>query len=315
MKKLGICSVVIISIFLGILTTGAAGEPQRQLVAELLIRQGLDQLQAEKIAADPRISVTPDIVIKNLFFSSPRGTAQKPEVMRVDPRLIEQGKVFMQTHKSALAAVEKRFGTSPRILTAILIIESRLGTYPMPYNVANAYANLVFLLEPAYLKELQEVFADTYPQLQEAATIARAKRRAQWAVGELYHLARIANALEIDPLKISGSFAGAMGPAQFIPSSFWNYGLDGDGDGIADPDNLADALFSMGNYLKKFGWSEEALPDQKRKAIWNYNRSSVYVNTIMMLYEKLRIEKTEDRSQEAEGCLMSPNTYLLSPDS
>lgn len=288
MKKFGICSVVIISILLGLMTTGTSGEPQRQLVAELLIRQGLDPLQAASIAADPRISVNSDIVIKNLFYSSPRGTAQKPEVMRVDPRLIEQGKVFMQTHANTLASVEKRFGTSPRILTAILIIESRLGTYPMPYNVANAYANLVFLLNPDYLKELQIVYTDTYPQLQEAATIARAKRRAQWAAGELYHLARIANALEIDPLEISGSFAGAMGPAQFIPSSFWNYGLDGDGDGVADPNNMADALFSMGQYLKEFGWLEEAQPDQKRKAIWHYNRSSVYVNTIMMLYEELR---------------------------
>jgi len=193
----------------------------------------------------------------------------------------------MKENEAVLSAVEQRFGVSPRIITAILIIESRLGTYPMPYNVVNAYANLAFVLDPAYWKEIQNRYADAYPQIRDDATSARAKRKAKWAVRELYHLSRIADHLEIDPLSISGSFAGAMGPAQFIPSSFWIFGMDGDGDGLADPSNMTDAKFSMGHYLRKFGWKEETSVEQKRRAIWHYNRSRVYVNTVMMLYEQL----------------------------
>jgi membrane-bound lytic murein transglycosylase B len=94
-------------------------------------------------------------------------------------------------------------------------------------------------------------------------------------------------------LSISGSFAGAMGPAQFIPSSFWIFGGDADGDGLASPFNLSDAKFSMGRYLKKFGWREDASDEEKRKALWYYNRSSVYVNTVMMVYETLALQTEE----------------------
>ncbi|HPL31751.1 MAG TPA: lytic murein transglycosylase [Smithellaceae bacterium] len=264
-----------------------AGEDPRSFVEGLLVAEGLEPTRASSLLQDTRISICPDIVLKNLFFSEPKGSVQKPDVMDIDPRQIERGRDFMKENAAVLSAVEQRFGASPRIITAILIIESRLGTYPMPYNVVNAYANLAFVLDPAYWKEIQNRYADAYPQIRDDATSARAKRKAKWAVRELYHLSRIADHLEIDPLSISGSFAGAMGPAQFIPSSFWIFGMDGDGDGLADPSNMTDAKFSMGHYLRKFGWKEETSVEQKRRAIWHYNRSRVYVNTVMMLYEQL----------------------------
>jgi membrane-bound lytic murein transglycosylase B len=259
----------------------------RNILQDLLIAEGLDASQAQRIVNDPRIFVRPDFVVKNLFYSNPRPAAQKPDVMEVSSRQIAQGRAFMKTHAASLSAVEKRFGTSPRIITAILIIESRLATYPMSSNVVNAYVNLALLLNPDYLKEVQTFYANDYPQFNEEATIARANRKAKWALYELSHLVRLANDLKIDPLTITGSFSGALGPAQFLPSSFWLFGVDGDGDGIADPFNLADAKFSMGHYLQIFGWTEDAPIDQKRKAVWFYNRSQVYVNTIMMIYEIL----------------------------
>ncbi|MFO7568762.1 MAG: lytic murein transglycosylase [Smithellaceae bacterium] len=286
MKKV-VCLCAGIVLWASVSFAGASESP-RKYVEELLIAEGLDPSQAQRILYDPRIDLRPDIVMKNLFHSSPKGTAQQPDVMRVDPRQIERGREFIRKHADILARVEKRFGTSPQIITAILIIESRLGTYPMPYNVATAYVNLAFLLDPEYLRQIQTLYADAYPQLYEEATIKRAHRRARWALSELYYLSSIANHLEIDPVSISGSFAGALGPAQFIPSSFWIYGMDGDGDGLADPFNMADAKLSMGQYLKKFGWREDASIEQKRKAVWYYNRSRVYVNTIMMIYEELK---------------------------
>jgi len=286
-KKKFIYLIILINILFLSAPSGFANEPQRRLVEELLIAEGLDPSQAHRIMQDPRVSVRPDIVIKNLFFSSPKGTAGKPDVMAVDPRQIEKGRTFMKENADVLSAVENLFGASPRIITAILIIESRLGSYPMPYNVVNAYANLAFLLDPGYLKEVQDRYAVAYTQLLDDVTIARSKRKAKWAVGELCYLIYIANHLDIDPLSISGSFAGALGPAQFLPSSFWIFGIDGDRDGMANPFNMTDANFSMGYYLKKHGWREDAPLAQKRKALWFYNRSDVYVNTVMMIYEQL----------------------------
>ena len=276
----------------------AAGDDPRAAVEELLVAEGLDPAKVRSLLQDSRVSVRPEIVLKNLFFSKPKGSGKDPDVMEIDPRQIERGREFMKENDAVLSDVERRFGTSPRIITAILIIESRLGTYPMPYNVVNAYANLAFMADPAYWEEIQSRYGDAYPEIRSDAAAARAKQKAKWAVRELYHLSQIADHLGIDPLSLSGSFAGAMGPAQFIPSSFWVFGMDGNGDGLADPSNMTDANFSMGHYLRKFGWAENASVEQKRRAIWHYNRSRVYVNTVMMLYEELGRKNQQESTNE-----------------
>jgi membrane-bound lytic murein transglycosylase B len=273
----------------------AASELSRQFIEERLVEKGLDKAQVQSIIDDPRISLRPDIVIQNLFYASPKGTEEEPSVMSIDPQYIENGRVFIKEHAELLSSVEKRFGTSPRIVTAILIVESRLGTYPMRYNVVTAYVNLVLLLDPEYFSQIQQAYADKYPLLNDQATINNAHKKARWALVELYHLIFIANNLEMDPLNIMGSFAGALGPAQFIPSTFRDYGVDGDGDGIVNPFKMEDATATMGNYLKSLGWSEDASTEKKRNAVWHYNRSQVYVNTVMMLYEELG--KDEEESQ------------------
>ncbi len=264
-------------------------DSSKKFIEDMLVAEGVERLQAHNITNDSRLSVSADLVIKNLFCSSPRGTAQKTYI-EITPRQIEQGRTFMKAHAASLSAVKTRFGTSPQIVTAILLIESRLGTYPMTFNAVNAYASLALLLKPDYLKELQTLYTEKYPQLNDEATLARVRRKANWAVYELSYLIQLANYLKIDPLTISGSFAGALGPAQFLPSSFWLFGIDGEGDGIVSPFNLQDAMFSSGHYLQIFGWAEDAAVEQKRRAVWYYNHSQVYVNTVMMIYDKLGVK-------------------------
>jgi membrane-bound lytic murein transglycosylase B len=265
----------------------AASELSRQFIEDRLVDKGMDKSQVHSMINDSRISTQPDIVILNLFYSTPRGTEKQPEIMGIDPKSIKKGKIFIRENKESLSSLDKRFGTSPQIITAILIVESKLGKYPMRYNVVTAYINLASLLDPDYLGEIQKKYAGEYPQLNDEDTIKRAQSKAQWALDELYHLVQIANGLKIDPLSIMGSFAGAIGPAQFIPSTFREYGIDGDEDGICNPFNMADAKASIGHYLNSSGWSEEAPLEIKRKAVWNYNHSQVYVNTIMLLYDEL----------------------------
>jgi membrane-bound lytic murein transglycosylase B len=268
----------------------AGCELSRQFIEERLVDKGMDKSQAQSMINDSRISTQPDIVIMNLFYSTPRGTEKQPEIMWIDPRSIKRGRIFIKENKESLSSVEKRFGTSPQIITAILIVESKLGNYPMRFNVATAYANLASLLDPVYLGEIQKRYAGEYPQLNDKDTIKRTQDKAKWALDELHHLVQIANELKIDPLSIMGSFAGAIGPAQFIPSTFRSYGIDGDEDGICNPFNMKDAKASIGHYLKSLGWSEDATLEIKRKAVWHYNHSQVYVNTIMLLYDELSRE-------------------------
>lgn len=287
LKRIITCHLIMIILLLFPIKLWAGSELSRQFIEERLVDKGMDKSQAQRMINDSRISTMPEIVIKNLFHSIPRGTEKQPEIMGIDPGSIKKGKIFIRQNKDSLSSVEQRFGTSPQIITAILIAESKLGKYPMRYNVVTAYINLASLLDPDYLSEIQKKYAGVYPQLNDEDTINRAQRKAQWALDELYHLVYLANELKIDPLSIMGSFSGAIGPAQFIPSTFRSYGIDGNGDGIRNPYNMADAKASIGYYLKSSGWSEDASLAIKRDAIWQYNHSRVYVNTIMLLYDEL----------------------------
>lgn len=287
MRKLLLYLLLLGIIFLLPASGWSWSDSSKKILEDLLVAEGVNKQQAQKITRDPRLSVRPDFIVKNLFYSSPRGTAQRPDVMKISSRQIARGKAFMRRYAASLSAVEKSFGTSSRIITAILLIESRLATCPMPFNAANAYVNIALLQNPDYLKEVQALYAKAYPQINDEKTVARAQSKSRWAVYELANLIHLANSLGVDPLTISGSFSGALGPAQFLPSSFRLYGVDGDGDGIASPFNLTDAKFSIGHYLRIFGWAEDAPLDQKRKAVWFYNHSSVYVNTVMMIYDEL----------------------------
>ena len=284
-NRLFMTLLMIMAILNGV--TSVAMEPPRGMVAARLVEGGIDPAQAYALLAAPGITERADIILNNMFHSSPKEGRTRSGVMDLAPGQIKRAQEFMNENDDLLANVERRFGVSPRIVTAILLIESRLGTYPMPYNVVTVYANLAFMDDSDYLRVIQERHADSYPQLYNEAAVARAKRKAKWAIDELVFLIRLANHLGMDPLAINGSFAGAMGPAQFIPSSFCIFGIDGDGDGLASPFNMADATMSMGNYLKKYGWREDAPRTQKRRALFYYNRSEVYVNTVLMVYDAL----------------------------
>jgi membrane-bound lytic murein transglycosylase B len=261
----------------------------RKYIEDLLVEKGLERKHVQKMLYDPRISIDPAIIMKNLFHSNPKGSKKQPEYMEIDPEYIHKGKEYIKDNHQILMPIQKRFGTSAEVITAILIVESRLGTYPEKYNVFVAYTNLAVILDPEYLENVRQKYSVQYPKLNDGQTVKRAQKKARWALHELYQLIMLADELGLDPLSITGSFAGALGPGQFIPSSFMDYGMDGNNDGRKDPFDMADAMASIGHYLKRAGWNENGSIEKKRKAVWSYNHSEVYVNTIMMLYDKLQM--------------------------
>ena len=109
-------------------------------------------------------------------------------------------------------------------------------------------------------------------------------QRASWSVGGLDP--RLLRAVHLAETGGSGStmvtsYAGAQGPMQFLPSTWKRYGVDGNGDGVADIGNVEDAIFAAAKYLKACGY-----PDF-HKALWGYNPSTSYYNKVMRIYNSL----------------------------
>ena len=144
---------------------------------------------------------------------------------------IDGGVAFWRENKDVLAQAAKRFGVDPEVVVAIIGVETRYGGNMGSYRVIDALATLAF----------------DYPP------------RSAFFGGELEQFLVMAREQGFDALQLKGSYAGAMGMGQFIPSSFRAYAVDFDGDGRADIwNNRADAIGSVANYFNRHGWTTGA---------------------------------------------------------
>lgn len=140
---------------------------------------------------------------------------------------IDQGVQFWEENTETLEQAEKVYGVEPSVIVAIIGVETRYGRYKGSYRVIDALATLGF----------------DYPP------------RAKFFLGQLEQLFLLAREQKQDPLTLTGSYAGAMGYGQFIPSSYRHYARDFDEDGFADIwNNRKDAIGSVANYFKAHGW-------------------------------------------------------------
>ena len=256
-------------------------------VEDLIVSKGLDKVRAHDLMSDPRVVFDERFVLKNLNFVRPPASAKSPGRMEIDNKYVIKGRAFIEENQNLFDEIRQKYEISPEIIMAILIIETRIGTYPMKYNAFNVYANISLISDPAIMERLKDFTGVDNIPLHDAGGMKKTLARGRWAAGELYNLILIADTLGLDPLEIKGSVGGALGPAQFIPSTFMKWGADGDDDGVRNPFSMQDATASIANLLTKSGWRENGDEKKNRAAIWLYNHSDVYVNTIMKLYEEL----------------------------
>lgn len=140
---------------------------------------------------------------------------------------IEQGVAFWREHQKTLERAEKQFGVPASIIVAIIGVETRYGRHMGNYRVLDSLATLSF----------------DYPQ------------RSKFFSRQLEEFLLMTREQGLDPLQLTGSYAGAMGFGQFIPSSYRSFAVDFDADGVADiVHNPVDAIGSVANYFSEHKW-------------------------------------------------------------
>jgi len=201
------------------------GSPAALAVIDAAVDQGVERDWAEAvIAAAERKQSILDAISRPAEKTKP--WHEYRQIFVTDKRARE-GVAFAQEQAAVLSDVSARTGVPQEIIVAIIGVETFYGRIAGSYRVVDALSTLAF----------------DYP------------KRSPFFTKELEHFLVLSFQAGKDPLSLTGSYAGAMGYGQFMPSSYRAYARDHDGDGIADIwSNPADAIFSVANYFVEHGW-------------------------------------------------------------
>ncbi len=217
------------ALLLALVPLAAAGEPLprdavRAFVERMVQRHGFAREELEQLFAEARLQ-------RRILEAIARPAESLPwhryRDLFVQEGRIREGVAFWDRHAAVLERAERRYGVPPEVVTAILGVESRYGRHRGGWRVLDALSTLAFAYPP----------------------------RARFFARELEQYLLLTREEGLDPLRIKGSYAGAMGQAQFIPSSYRHYAVDFDADGRRDLwEDTEDAIGSVAHYLHRHGW-------------------------------------------------------------
>jgi len=246
---------ILAAAFIGVFALAVFGHP----AIDAAYQNGLDGLKASLeqqgftaeeltgIFSDSRFQLYPHILGrtgKGMNYMSRRfGLLSKSSIRR--------GKNILVRYSASLKNVEHAYGVQKEVIIAILRVETNFGSATGTYPVLNSLATMAII----------------------------ENRRIEWARKEVAELLKLCKAQNKDPFTIRGSWAGAFGISQFIPSSYVNFAVDGNGDGTIDLLTMSDALASVANYLKSHGWSKDDAAG-KWQAVYAYNHCNNYVRAV-----------------------------------
>lgn len=225
--RLFLFAILQVSFWSGAATTSYKNHPEvLAFIDELVIEEGFDRQQLIEVFAQAEYKQR---IIDAISRPAERVLHwDKYQDIFLTQKRLSQGLEFIRMHRDTLERAQQEFGVPAEIIAAILGVETSYGRNTGSYRVLDSLSTLAF----------------NYP------------RRAKFFKGELKHMLLLAREQGKDPESLMGSYAGAMGLGQFIPSSYREYAIDFDSNEQIDIWNdPVDAIGSVANYLNRHGWA------------------------------------------------------------
>lgn len=266
--------------------TAAAAESSKSYfipLQQMLIRDGFDSAAINSLYAHP--DVTYDMTNISSFFAHRESRLNYDQF--ATRKSINKARKYMKVYEADLNRAEKTYGVDREIITAIILVETQLGTMVGRSPVLNTLSSLASLLDGAVRDRVWNEISNPI-NLSRDDFNAWADRKSKWAYAELKSFLEYTRNENINPVDINGSIAGAMGISQFMPSNIIAYARDGNADGRVDLFNHADAIASVASYLKHYGWRPGIDSKKAYKVVYYYNHSKYYVNTILKIAKRLK---------------------------
>lgn len=253
-------------------------DPVYEMIKENAIENGVPDYFLREAFQNDAIKIH-EIIPKRFATPYEKKSWEEYQKLFVTSKRIEKGKAFFLAHRTTFSNVSETFGVNPYLILSIVGVESNYGSHHKQFSVFNSL----------------------YTQISEMP------KRSRWAKKELIEFLVYCYNDKLHPHEIYGSYAGAFGYGQFIPSSFNHYAVDFNGDGKRQPYEWTDVVGSVANYLAKNGYpvnksslSREDFEKKIYKSVYSYNHSDNYVKAVLKLQEELEKAISLETNNQAD---------------
>ncbi len=235
----------VVATMLAVPVISNAANSRVDYVRKQLILSGFSAVKVNKLIGDKRVRLYP---VKVVAYKQPDW--KKIEQKLYSPASLQNGADYIKANQAVFEQAEKDFGVPKEALAGLIAIETDFGKSAGDYVIFNMlYSRLTHWPEARWKGQATELIA----------------------------LSKYCLQSKVDCFGIKGSYAGAFGLVQFMPSSLLAYGVDGNGDGIIDLSQPVDAIPSAANFLKAHGWADDQLKSLARY----YGSSEGYPNIVL----------------------------------
>lgn len=282
--------VTAICLLTALLLIGGAGLKQAGAAEDFyalrqqLKKDGFDAARIDDYYGSPRVKFEQEAIAR--FFHHSEARLDYGQFLTAES--IRQAEEYTRRHLSWMEKAETAFKVDKEIIAAILLVETRCGRFVGKAVTLNILSSMAALADPALRKKFwQAISADSNLSREEFRQKAAGK--SAWAYKELKAFLTYVDRENLsDPLAITGSYAGALGIPQFMPSNILALGVDGNNDGKTDLFSHADAIMSVARYLNYHGWKPGLNQEQAHQVLRRYNNSSYYADTLLKIRQRLK---------------------------
>ncbi len=248
---------------------------------------GVDSTFLARLIAAPATMYHPRVLRLNVT-----NFAQKPDYsFNHNKASVRKVRAFVRDNDSLLSAAATAFNVPAEVIASILWVETKFGTVMGSTHVPSVYLSLMLSTDSAMVEQYiesvmtQRDLDSSKRDSVRTVVTTKATKKTLWAAEQLKALDSIQRDGTLDIMSLRGSWAGAFGLSQFLPSSYRRWAVDGNNDREINLDHLSDAVHSVANYLATNGWGPTI--KQRRAAVHHYNNSQAYVDAVFTLAGKV----------------------------
>lgn len=233
------------------------------------------------------------------------GFLQPPQHMdRVTSQSVDMSLRFLNENQDSLKKAYQKYKIPPQVISALLWIETRHGDDRGSFHIVSVFLHLLQAQRPENRKALTEMAIEINQKTKEYTVRnlrkvmkERSRQRARWAKEQILALTQIHRQKKLDLKTLKGSFAGAFGIPQFIPSSYRDFAKASRAKTSPDLYHVGDAIMSVANYLRRHGWNNRKTGAQIA-ALMKYNNSRDYAESILEISARLKANKETKKTRE-----------------